>query len=244
MRRALIAATLPPHLSFVQALKSVAHGKHLVALGDSHPDGGSHGGVHARRGGAHVQHGHVEGALRVTEGSWSRTDKHTRERRAVTNAHTAEGGSRTQRQTAGWPRTPSTLTASACWTREDSQLIQRLLRRWYSSRFGSKDKLSLQQAVARTNGIQLFADDSLLFVFACSSKTSPTGRSPSLLLGNTIRLDCGGFRVQKDARSSEQSCSTGKDLHARSHMLADDAAKRQLLSDDENRDSMVDGQKI
>lgn len=88
MRRALIAATLQPHLSFVQALKSVAHGKHLVALGDSHPDGGSHGGVHARRGGAHVQHGHVEGALRVTEGSWSRTDKDARERRAVTNAHT------------------------------------------------------------------------------------------------------------------------------------------------------------
>lgn len=33
-------------------------------------------------------------------------------------------------------------------------------------------------------------------------------------------------------------------LHARSHMLPDDAAKQQLLSDDENRDSMVDGQKI
>lgn len=91
MRRTLIAATLQPHLAFVQALKSVAHGKHLVALGDSHPDGGSHSGVHARRGGAHVQHSHVEGALRVMEGSWSHTDKHTRERRAITNAHTAEG---------------------------------------------------------------------------------------------------------------------------------------------------------
>lgn len=92
MRRALIAATLcsalPPHLSFVQALKSVAHGKHLVALGDSHPDGGSHGGVHARRGGAHVQHGHVEGALRVTEGSWSHTDKHTRASGGPSQTHT------------------------------------------------------------------------------------------------------------------------------------------------------------
>lgn len=166
----MIAATLQPHLAFVQALKSIAHGKHLVALGDSHPDGGSHSGVHARRGGAHVQHGHVEGALRVTEGSWSHTDKHARA--WAHHKRTHGGGSRTRRQTAGWPRTPNTLTASACWTCEDSQLIQRLLRRWYSSGFGSKDKLLLQQAVVRTNGIQLVADDSLLFVFACKSKTS------------------------------------------------------------------------
>lgn len=58
-----------PNLSFVEALEAVADGEHLVALGDAHPDGRAHGRVHASRGGAHVQDGHVEVALRtVMEG--------------------------------------------------------------------------------------------------------------------------------------------------------------------------------
>lgn len=56
-----------PDLSFVEALEAVADGEHLVALGDAHPDGGAHGRVHACRGGAHVQDGHVEVALRRTK---------------------------------------------------------------------------------------------------------------------------------------------------------------------------------
>lgn len=53
-----------PNLSFVEALEAVTDCEHLVALGDAHPDGGAHGCVHTGRRGAHVQHGHVEVALR------------------------------------------------------------------------------------------------------------------------------------------------------------------------------------
>lgn len=91
MRWALVPVTRcpvsQPHLSFVQPLKSVVHGKHLVALGDPHPDGGSHSRIHPSCGGAHVQHGHVEGALRATEGSGSRTDTSGMQSH---NSHTAE----------------------------------------------------------------------------------------------------------------------------------------------------------
>lgn len=52
-----------------------------------------------------------------------------------------------------------------------------------------------------------------------------------------------GSRRTSDPQS-RAAAQAKTSLHARSHMLADDAAKRQLLSDDENRDSMVDGQKI
>lgn len=52
-----------PNLSFVEALEAVTDCKHLVALGDSHPDGGAHGRIHAGCRGAHVQDGHVEVAL-------------------------------------------------------------------------------------------------------------------------------------------------------------------------------------
>lgn len=51
------------HLSFVESLKAVTDGKHLVSLRDSHPDGRTDGSVHARRRSAHVQHRYIKVAL-------------------------------------------------------------------------------------------------------------------------------------------------------------------------------------
>lgn len=55
-------------------------------------------------------------------------------------------------------------------------------------------------------------------------------------------MEGSGSRRTSDPQS-RAAAQAKTSLHARSHMLADDAAKRQLLSDDENRDSMVDGQR-
>lgn len=47
----------------MESFKTVINSKHFVSLGDAHSDSRAHGCVHARRGGAHVQHSHVKIAL-------------------------------------------------------------------------------------------------------------------------------------------------------------------------------------
>lgn len=53
------------HLPFVESLEPIADCKHLVPLGDAHPDGRTYGGVHARCRCPDVQHCHVEVALKA-----------------------------------------------------------------------------------------------------------------------------------------------------------------------------------
>lgn len=76
-----------PNLSFVEALEAVTDCKHLVALGDAHPDGGAHSRIHAGRRGAHVQDGHVEVALRRGRTVETEVNTTTRTRKTDVSFH-------------------------------------------------------------------------------------------------------------------------------------------------------------
>lgn len=56
-----------PHLSFVESLKTITDGKHFVAFCDSHSDSRTHSSIHTCCRSADIHHGHVKGALWVTE---------------------------------------------------------------------------------------------------------------------------------------------------------------------------------
>lgn len=58
------------------------------------------------------------------------------------------------------------------------------------------------------------------------------GRSPSLLLNNTIPFHVEGSGSRKTSEAQSRAAAKAKTcLHARGHMLPDDAAKQYLLSD-------------